>query len=289
MKAGPWNERGRRSFEYYARPNKPVRMEQAIIEIGPHIARFRGVDGFWVGQIEINQVPRASVMHLLGRVEQKNVEERERVVRFLMDVGWRDEAKQELDRLVKDFPTPDLKERTAIARQYLQQIEADRRRSDIDVCRKAQQYQRAAELIKSFNEKGMPTQLLVEVREIERHDLQQRAADQAMAVDLRKLGDQLPSPTRAEWKEPVAEVLRAIETAPEAVRDRLAAWRKAMAQKAPPQSQFALAMSGFVAGHDLAAPELKAADVLWKARQLVRDYLSAGEQTVRAERLAQLR
>src|SRR5271156_4549875 len=38
VKAGPWNERGRRSFEYYARPSKPIRMEQAIIEIGPHIA-----------------------------------------------------------------------------------------------------------------------------------------------------------------------------------------------------------------------------------------------------------
>ncbi len=66
VKAGPWNERGRRSFEYFARPNKPIRMEQAIIEIGPHIARFRGVDGFWVGQVEINQVPRESVMHVSG-------------------------------------------------------------------------------------------------------------------------------------------------------------------------------------------------------------------------------
>ena len=89
----------------------------AIIEIGPHIARFRGVDGFWVGQVEINQVPRDSVMHVLGRVAQNNLEERERVVRFLMDVGWRIEAKQELDRLVKDFPSTELKERAAIARR----------------------------------------------------------------------------------------------------------------------------------------------------------------------------
>ena len=142
------------------------------------------------------------------------------------------EAKQELDRLVKDFPTPDLKERAAIARQYLQQLDAEKRRSEIDVSRKAQQYQRVAELEKSFNEKGIPTQLLVEVREIERHDIQQRAADRAMAADLRKLVDRVPSATRDSWKERVAEVLTAIETAPEAVRDRLAAWRKAIAQKA---------------------------------------------------------
>jgi pimeloyl-ACP methyl ester carboxylesterase len=290
VKAGPWNERGRRSFEYYARPNKPIRMEQAIIEIGPHIARFRGVDGFWVGQVEINQVPRDSVMHVLGRVAQNNLEERERVVRFLMDVGWRTEAKQELDRLVKDFPSTELKERAAIARQYLIQLDATQRRSEIDVSRKAQQYHRAAELVKSFNEKGIPAELLVEVREIERRDISQRAADQAMAADLRKLIDQLPSATRKSWKEQVAEVLEAIDQAPESVRDRLAAWRKARSQTAgmTSESLFSLAMSGFVAGHDRAAPELKAAEMLWKARELVRDYLGATDQGLRAERLAQL-
>ena len=287
-KAGPWNERGRRSFEYYARPNKPVRMEQAIIEIGPHIAKFRGVDGFWVGQVDINQVPRESVMHLLGRVEQKNMEERERVVRFLMDVGWRAEATLELDRLVKDFPSPELKERAAVARQYLQQLEAEKRRSEIDVSRKAQQPHRVAELVKSFNEKGIPTQLVVEVREIERRDAQQRSADQANGIDLHKLVDRLSSETQTSWKERIAEVLQAIEGAPESVRDRLAAWRKAMAKTPVPQSQFALVMSGFVAGHELAAPELKTAEMLWKARELVRDYLSAGDPTLRAERLAQL-
>ncbi len=110
VNASPWNERGRRSFEYFSRPNKPIRMEQAIIEIGPHIAKFRGVDGFWVGQVEINQVPRDSVIRLLRRVEQNDKEERERVVRFLIDVGWRNEAKQEIDRLINDFPDSDLKE-----------------------------------------------------------------------------------------------------------------------------------------------------------------------------------
>ena len=40
---GPWNERGRRSFRYIgSRLNKPIRMEQAIIEIGPHIVKYSG-------------------------------------------------------------------------------------------------------------------------------------------------------------------------------------------------------------------------------------------------------
>ena len=59
VEAGPWDDRGRRSFRYLgSRSNKPISMEQAIIEIGPHIVKFRGVDGFWVGVVETNQVPR---------------------------------------------------------------------------------------------------------------------------------------------------------------------------------------------------------------------------------------
>ena len=79
VEAGPWNNRGRRSFSFLgSRKGKPISMEQAIIEIAPHITRYRGVDGFWQGQINTNQVPRPVITSLLGRVEQQNAAERER-------------------------------------------------------------------------------------------------------------------------------------------------------------------------------------------------------------------
>ena len=290
VEAGPWNERGRRSFQCVgSRLNKPIRMEQAIIEIGPHIVHFRGVDGFWVGLLETNQIPRNVVTSLLGRVEQKNVEERERVVRFLMDMGWHAEAKQELDRLATDFSDADLKERVANAQLFILQSQATERRSAIDVSRDAQQYHRVATLLKSFKEKGIPTELQIEVREIERIQDQQHAADIALANDLRKLADQLPSSERGFWKGPLVEVLKAIDEAPDAVRDRFAAWRKARSQPGVSDgAQFALAMSGYVAGHELAAPELKAAATLWKARDLVRAYLVGTEPAARSEQTADL-
>ena len=46
-------------------------MEQALIEIGPHAARFRGVDGFWQGQVATSQVPREVVTGLLARGTKK--------------------------------------------------------------------------------------------------------------------------------------------------------------------------------------------------------------------------
>jgi len=290
VEAEPWNDRGRRSFRYIgSNLKKTIRMEQAIIDIGPHIVKIRGVDGFWVGLVETNQIPRNVVTSLLARVEQNNVEERERVVRFLMDMGWHAEARQELDRLVADFPREELKERAANARSYIFQAEAAERRAAIDVSRAAQQYQRESTLLKSFKEKGIPTELQVEVREIQRHEEQQHAADVALASDLRKLGAALPSAERASWKGPLLEVLKALDEAPDAVRDRFAAWRKARTQPGvSEQAQFALAMSGYVAGQEFAAPELKGAATLWRARSLVHEYFNAGMAAARSEYTAEL-
>jgi len=296
VEAEPWDDRGRRLFRYIgSNLKKTIRMQQAIIEIGPHIVKIRGVDGFWVGLVETNQIPRTVMTSLLARVDRKDmeqrerVEERERVVRFLMDMGWHAEAKQELDRLVADFPLPDLKERVASARSYILEAEAGERRAAIDVSRGAQQYQQVSTLLKTFKEKGVPTELQVEVREIQRHEEQQHAADLALAADLRKLGARLPSTERGYWKGPLIEVLKALDEAPEAVRDRFAAWRKARTQPGvSEQAQFALAMSGYVAGQEFAAPELKGAEILWTARGLVREYFNAGLPAARSEYTAKL-
>jgi pimeloyl-ACP methyl ester carboxylesterase len=290
VEAGPWDKLGRRSFRFLgSRVNQSVKMEQAIIEIGPHITKYRGINGFWLGQVETNQVPRPIVTGLLGRVEEKNISERERVVRFLMDVGWYPEAKKELDRLIHDFPQTDLSERAASARIFIVQAEATQRRSEIDLARKSQQYRHVADLLKSFKEKGIPTELLVEVREIERRDEQQRAADQTLAEELRQLANRLPNSARGFWKDPLAETLKAIEQAPDAVRDRFTAWRKAQLDPSvKDEARFALAMSGYVVGHELAVPELKSAETFWKARDLVHDYLAGADPTLRSDQAAQL-
>ena len=81
-----------------------------------------------------------------------------------MDIGWNAEAKKELDRLVRDFPQPDLKERSENARAFILRGEATDRRAEMMQSRKAQQYKHAAELLKTFREKGVPTELQLERR-----------------------------------------------------------------------------------------------------------------------------
>ncbi len=290
VEAGPWDERGRRPFRYQAGgATKWIRMEQAIIEIGPHIVKFRGVDGFWGGVLETSQIPHEVVTSLLSRVEQKNVTERERVVRFLMDIGWNAEARKELDRLARDFPQPDLKERCENARSFILQGEASDRRAEMMQSRKAQQFKRAAELLKTFREKGVPTELQLEAREMERHDEQEHAADQALAADLRKLSSALPAAARKFWKEPVTEVTKALEEAPDAIRQRFASWRKARTEPGTSdQAIFALAMSSYLAGADHGTRDLAAAEVMWKARDLVRGYLQGAEPAGSSEQVAAL-
>jgi pimeloyl-ACP methyl ester carboxylesterase len=290
VQAGPWNDKGRRQFQYVgSKANRLIRMEQAIIELGPHLVKFRGVDGFWLGQVATSQVPRSVMMSLLGRVEQKNQAERERVVRLLMDAGWYLEARQELDRMIRDFPGTDLGERAARARVFMIQAEAAGRRAEIEVCRKAQQFRQVASLLKSFTEKEIGTELLVEVRDLMRRDHEQHAADLAMASDLRKLEGQLSDPIRGVWRKRVAEALKALDEAPDAVRDRFAAWRKARSSPGmTEEGQLALAMSGYVVGHEAAVAELSVAETLWQARDLVRDYLAGSGQEPRENLIAKL-
>ncbi|QEH37138.1 Alpha/beta hydrolase family protein [Aquisphaera giovannonii] len=283
VQAGPWNERGRRDFRYQVSPtSRPVAMEQAIIEIGPHVTRYRAVDNFWLGQVATSQVPREVITGLLGKVEQANQAERERVVRFFMDAGWYPEAKTELDRLVKEFPKTDLAERAAGAKTFMLQAEATQRRSDFEARRRAQQYRKASALLKSFTDKAIPTELVLEVRELIRQDDDQRAADQAMASDLSRLEAKLPAVDRGTWRKRTIEATRALGQAPDAVRERFNAWRKSKAVPGTTDAnQFALAMSGYVAGSDAASPDLNAADALWKARDLIRDYLNAPDAAAR--------
>jgi pimeloyl-ACP methyl ester carboxylesterase len=290
VQAAPWNERGRRFFKYLgSKSSKPVNMEQAIIDLTSHMAKYRGVDGFWLGQVRTDQVPRSVIMAMLARAEQKNRGERERIVQFLMELGWYREARKELDRMIHDFPEADLKERAANARAFITRAEAMQRRSDIDQRTRAQQPRRVGELLKTFKDKEIGAEIQVEVRDIERRAEREHAADLTLASDLRKISGKLATSVRGFWKEPLVEVLKALEEAPEAVRDRFAALRKAgVAGGASDEAQFALAMSGFVVGPEFATSELSSAETLWKARDLVHESIVSSDSAGRSGEIAKL-
>jgi pimeloyl-ACP methyl ester carboxylesterase len=288
VEASPWNEKGRRSFRYLgSRSKKPVSMEQAIIDLTSHVVKYRGINGFWQGQVQTDQIPRPVIMSMLAAADQKSQTTRESVVQFLMEIGWYPEAKSELERLIRDFPQ--LKDRAENARVFVIRAEATQRRSEIEQRIRARQFHRVAELLKTFSEKEIGAELQIEVREIQRRFDREHAADAALATELRGLSGRLSAAARAFWKEPLVEVLKAIDEAPDAVRDRLAPYRKAKgAGGASNEALFALAMSGYVVGQESATSELKSAEALWKGRDLVHEYLMSNESTARSPLAAKL-
>ncbi len=315
--AGPWNDRGRRSFAYQNARGKVVRMEQAINELNPHQVKIRGVDGFWVGPLSTTRIPREIVLGILGKVDRRDQNERVRVARYLIQAGWYAEAREELDRISMDFrDDADLRERLNAARSSLGQLAAVQIKGDIDRLRLARQPAGASSLLQSFPTQDVAADLEAEVRELRRTQAAQVAADKLLAADLVALHSRLfprpkveepvkseadavkkeatsgaekpkretskPARVKVEWDDEMTEVLKALRDAPDAVRDRFTAWRTAQSEPGKAgEALLALALSGYVVGTDAAVEELSTARALWTLRNQVRDYLRAAGQSER--------
>jgi pimeloyl-ACP methyl ester carboxylesterase len=291
VKAEPWNDRGRRTFSYEgSRIGKFIRMEQAINKLGPHLAKIRGVDGYWQSQLETNQIPRETVIAILSKVEQTDKNERLRVARFLVQAEWFSEARAELDRILKDFPNdPNIRESVAITRASVAQLDALRIRTAIDRCRSAQQPKELLNLLKTFPTQDVSNDLLVQVRDLLQVEEDQAAADKSLADDLRALSEKLPAETQTSWKSPMLEALKALKEAPDAVRDRFVAWQKVKGEGLKsPEAMFALAMSGYVVGAEAAVEDLALARTYWTMRDEMLQYLAEREGPTRSDLLSKL-
>ncbi len=285
----PWDAKGRRMFRYVNERGKAVVMQQAINQISPQLTRFRGIDGFWQGQVATSQVPRPVVLGLLNLVNQADQDERLKVTRWLIQAEWYPEALTALDGLVKDFPDDAaMKERVADTRRLVQELQARQTLAEVAVRRKAGQPVEALTMLRSLPREGLPRDILDEVRDQIRRDEDQGVADRLLADSLRDLAEKLSEPERKAWKVPLAEVLEVLSKAPDAVRPRLEALTKADATLAP-ENRFALAMSGWAAGTETANDQLKVAGDLWRARSIVRDYLASKSEASRTSLLADLR
>jgi pimeloyl-ACP methyl ester carboxylesterase len=386
IEATPWDEKGRRDFRYMNNNQRVVQMKQAIHEIGPFLCRFRGIDGFWQGQVATSQIPRPVILGLLGKVDQTNQDERMKVTRWLIQAGWYPEALAAIDGILRDFPACDLRltktlqegstapaegvsrvivsssdnvlliriidpngkilvdtdetrlkdkskqieslrelikslivagdltkidkdrvlaavksivgpgsypsdpglvERMADTRRAVLEIQGRDNLADLVVRRKAQQPLEVLNRLRAIPSEGLPRDVLDEIRDEIRKDEDQAVSDRLLADSIRDLAEKLPEADRKPWKVALAEVLEVLSKAPDAARPRLEAMAKADS-KAPPETRFALAMSGWVVGPEAAIDNLKAAAELWHVRSIVHDYLASKSDSARATLLADL-
>jgi dienelactone hydrolase len=288
IEATPWDDKGRRDFRYTNIYQRSVQMKQAIHEIGPYLCRFRGIDGFWQGQVATSQIPRPVILGLLGKVDQTNQDERMKVTRWLIQAGWYDEALAAIDGLVKDFPNdPGLSERMADTRRSVLEAQARDNLDDLLLRRKAHQPVEVLNRLRAIPTESLPRDVLDEVRNQIRKDEDQAVSDRLLADSIRELAEKLSEPDRKAWKVGLAEVLEVLSKAPDVARPRLEAMTKAD-PNLPPETKFALAMSGWVVGPESAIDNLKAAAELWHVRTIVRDYLSSKSDSSRGTLLGDL-
>ncbi len=283
-----WDSTGRRTFAYIGpRGGKPTEMTQAIIGLGPRVSKIRGVDGFWVGQIATSTVPRAVVLDILGKVDQKNLSERLRVCRFLIQAEWYTDARKEVARLLKDFlADPDVADKAKNALELIQDSEARGLMAEIDLRRAALQPRAVLAQLKTFPTEGVASDILASVKEHLRKHERQVVQDQALTDALKRAFEGAKIADNALQ----TEILSGLAEAPESLRPRLEAFEKALADNARPEELSAFAISGWVAGVEQAVGDLKVAVAMVTARDLARDYLATrgDAQAIRSEKLASL-
>ena len=248
--AEPWDRDGRRVFSYLApRSRKPVRMTQALIDLGPTISKLRGIDGFWQGQVATSQIPRPIVIGLIKRGDvETNVNERFKFCRFLIQAEWYDEARAELDRLARDFPE---------SRETARKGKADvltAVRDQLARLKAQESDDRAAA------------------------DALQGAADALDAEDRKAL-----RPALGEILGDLTEAPDAARPRLEAFTKALAD------PAVGPAARFALALSGWALGPDAAVADLPTAQSYWIARGAVLAYLQGRTEEDRAGALETLR
>jgi dienelactone hydrolase len=288
IESTPWDDKGRRAFRYTNIKGKTVEMKQAIHEIGPYLTRFRGIDGFWQGQVATSQIPRPVILGLLARVKQDDQDERLKVTRWLIQAEWYSEALVALDGLVRDFPQDaGLRERVADTRRFVLELQARETLKEVEIRRKANQPLEALKRLREVVNQDLPKEIIDEARDQIRRDEDQAINDRLLADSLRDVAEKLSEADRKAWKVGLAEILEVLSQAPDAARPRLDAMIKADPKLAP-ESKIALAMSGWVVGPDSAVDNLKAAADLWHVRTIVHDYLASKSDSARLTLLADL-
>lgn len=281
----PWNNKGRRLFSFQGPRAKRVEMTQAIQFLNPRFARFRGVDDFWLGQISLNQIPRSTIMDLLGVVKKENQPERLRVARFLIQAEMYPEAKSALDQLKVDFP--ELSETIDSVRKTVNDLEARQLLEELNFRRKGGQPRKVLNALKSFPADGVSEDVLSEVRDLLRTDGAQRASDKELADLIHMLSEELIPRVADEWSVAIREVLSGVTEAPEAIRERLEGLKKPEAKKIA--DKFALAMSGWVVGGDKAVTDLADAKKLWELRTQIHVLINDPNEAKRAVSLEWLK
>jgi len=269
----PFDEYGRRIYTFMTAKG-PVDVRQGITVLTPLWAKVEGESHVWDMRIATSSIPR-DVLHkiLLKQINPQDIEHQKRIARFYLQAERYEEAQQQLESILKNFPDqPELREQLEPTLRAVRQLGAQRLLSELELRRDAGQHRLVRGLLEKFPSEGVAGEILQAVREMidEYHRLDARCEEVIQRIDelLAQLKDTaLRARVELVRKEIAAEL--DLDTL-----GRMAAFRQAMDDgDMTAEEKLALAVSGWLVGSDTATVKLPVAMSLFDVRAKVRAYL----------------
>jgi len=286
LRITPFDEFGRRIFSMKAAvASGKLDVVQGITEVTPRWTKVEGLLGapkpiVWTMRIATSSIPRDVLSKVLRRsIKANKANDRMEIVMLYIQAERYDDARQELEEAIRDFPEL---ERLKSEVRNLRQLNANRLLAEVELRQKSGQHRLAQAFLEKFPAEDVAGEVLIKVKSgrQEYQKVQQRL-DQ-IRQGLPVLVDALEeSPQKKEVAAAVMEILQRLSIHNYA---RLASYAlKADAAGLRPEQRLALAVSGWVVGSDDAVDNLAVALSLVETRRLARAYLQSTRANEHAE------
>lgn len=286
--ATPFDEYGRRILSLNTAGGR-LDIVQGITQIA---ARWTSVEGILTERpnlldmrIATSSIPRDVLKRVIDQhLDRKNPDERLRVVRLFLQAERYDDARQELDEVLRDFP--DLAD-LAQQRKDLASLAANKLLDEVLIRGRVGQDRLALDLLGKFPADDAGGETIEAVREARDRYRQRQESARGLLEALRSRLTQLPEESdRREASAIVDEIEQGLSFAS---LDRLATFeRLGTDPDTPPENALAMAINGWLQGAASADRNLKLAVSAVRVRSLVGDYLRATDRTQRDQIHARL-
>ncbi len=289
MIPGPFDERGRRVVRMRD-GDGTFYVLQGVSELNPTCVVLEGLAGRqpyeWRMSVATSSVPADLLSRIVANhLDQQNIDDRMRMVRLYTQADRYKDARDELARMLEDFPdVAQLKDQLdALQQQWAKQIVRDIR----VLSQEAGRHQLAYQMLKTFPAEGVATETLLEVRELlrdyDRQLDQQAQVKQHLAADIASL----PNDARRQRAELVLSELE-LELNIETLR-RVNDYLRLMNDAAiTPDRKVALAVGGWILGPGAGVQNLDLAAAYVRLRELVAEYLEGETLQQRNQVLEQI-
>jgi predicted esterase len=273
LKFGPFDDWGRRTVTMNATTG-PVDIIQGITVLTPYYAKVMALRTYQLDmRIATSSIPRETIARILARIiNPHDLNHRSNVVRFYLQAERFEDARAELDQLLKDFPA----EKATLDRTLrdITQLSMRRLLTEVRVRAKAGQHRLAYGMLKNFPSQGVAGEILQEVQQrLDDYDDQRRQGTEVLALldaHIKAVVDtELAKQLEPIYKEIAAELN--VHTL-----DRMAAYQQfAHDDQFTLEQKIALALSGWVLGSKGAIDNLAVTLSLYEVRAMIREYFAS--------------